>query len=105
MFRQSLKDLLTSRFPDVEVEEAEDGKGAVRKINAHLPDIIFMDIKLPGVNGLTLTKKIKAEFKGIVVIVLTSYDLPGSFLYQRTCDYRRTFGFDPVHPDYEKAGR
>jgi DNA-binding NarL/FixJ family response regulator len=40
------------------------------------PDLIFMDIKLPGENGLSLTRKIKAAHPNIIVVILTSYDLP-----------------------------
>jgi DNA-binding NarL/FixJ family response regulator len=75
-FRQSFKETLHSRFPSMEIVEAGDGKEAFQRIKASPPDIIFMDIKLPGENGLILTKKIKAEYPKIFVIVLTSYDLP-----------------------------
>jgi DNA-binding NarL/FixJ family response regulator len=35
-----------------------------------------MDIRLPGENGLELTKKVKARYPNIIVIILTGYDLP-----------------------------
>lgn len=60
----------------MDISEAGDGEEALRKIKAHLPDLIFIDIKLPGENGLELTKKIKADYPDITVIILTSYDLP-----------------------------
>ena len=75
-FRQSLKELLLGEFPSIMVEEAEDGKEALRKVDAFRPDIIFVDIKLPGENGLKVTKRIKADDHRIIVIILTSYDLP-----------------------------
>ena len=75
-FRQSLKELLTIRFPSMSIEEAVDGKEALSKLDSNLPDLIFIDIKLPGTNGLELTKRIKANHQSIEVIVLTSYDLP-----------------------------
>ena len=40
------------------------------------PDIVFMDIQLPGENGLELTKKIKMIYPDVTVIILTGYDLP-----------------------------
>jgi DNA-binding NarL/FixJ family response regulator len=40
------------------------------------PDLIFMDIKLPGESGLELTKKIKDRYPNIIVIIVTGYDLP-----------------------------
>jgi DNA-binding NarL/FixJ family response regulator len=60
----------------MEILEATDGKEAMRQITTRLPDLIFMDIKLPGENGLELTSRIKAEYPRLTVIVLTSYDTP-----------------------------
>lgn len=58
------------------VQEAVDGKEALREIDATIPDIIFMDIKLPEGNGLELTQKIKTSCPKIPIIILTSCDLP-----------------------------
>jgi DNA-binding NarL/FixJ family response regulator len=76
IFRTLLKETLQSRFPTMEILEATDGEKAMRQIAAHPPDLIFMDIKLPGENGLDLTARIKAEYPHLTVIVLTSYDTP-----------------------------
>ena len=76
LFRKLLKETLHSRFPSMQISEAEDGKEALRKVNAVPPDLIFMDIKLPGENGLQVTAKIKAQCPNITVIILTSYDTP-----------------------------
>ena len=75
-FRQSLKETLLSRFPSMDIAEAENGKDALQKVESLRPQLIFMDIKLPGENGLELTKKIKARYSDISIIILTSYDLP-----------------------------
>jgi len=75
-FRQSLRDLLSTRFSSMDVEEAADGEEALQKIADLVPGIIFMDIKLPGESGLQITKKVKAKYPEIVVIILTYYDLP-----------------------------
>jgi YesN/AraC family two-component response regulator len=58
------------------VEEAADGDEALHKINRALPQLIFMDIRLPGVNGLKLTQKVKADFPSTRIAILTNYDLP-----------------------------
>jgi DNA-binding NarL/FixJ family response regulator len=76
IFRTLLKEALQSRFPSMEILEAADGEKAIKEITAHPPDLIFMDIKLPGENGLDLTAKIKAKYPEVIVIVLTSYDTP-----------------------------
>ncbi len=75
-FRQTLKDILGSQFPSMIIEEAGDSKTALKKSDALLPNLVFMDIKLPGENGLELTKKIKAKHPGIIVIILTGYGMP-----------------------------
>jgi DNA-binding NarL/FixJ family response regulator len=58
------------------IEEAENGREALQKTTDFLPNLIFMDIKLPGKSGLELTKQIKDKFPSTIVIVLTNYDLP-----------------------------
>ena len=74
-FRQSLKKILSSRYPFMRVVEAEDGKEAIWKIDLSPPDLIFMDIRLPGNNGLELTHAIKTRYPGMVVIILSNFDL------------------------------
>jgi CheY-like chemotaxis protein len=76
LFRELLKEMLHSRFPSVEVHEAVEGKEAMQKVEDLRPELVFMDIRLPGENGLELTKKIKAAYPNIIVIILTGYDLP-----------------------------
>ena len=76
IYRKLLKETLHSRFPSMEIMEAQDGKETMEKISSVAPDLIFMDIKLPGENGLELTAKIKAKYPDVTVIVLTSYDTP-----------------------------
>jgi CheY-like chemotaxis protein len=75
-FRKTFRDLLTSRFSPIQFDEAGDGKEALSRIKESRPDIVFMDIKLPGENGLLLTEKIKTSHPEIPVIILTSHDLP-----------------------------
>ena len=75
-FRQLLKETLQSGFPEMEILEAVDGEQALKKITALLPHLVFMDIRLPGESGLEITRKIKAQYPDISVIILTSYDLP-----------------------------
>lgn len=76
IFRTLLKETLQSRFPTMEILEASDGVEAMRQITAYPPDLIFMDIKLPGESGLDLTLRIKAGYPHVTIIVLTSYDTP-----------------------------
>ncbi len=75
-FRESLRDVLSVRLPRAEFDEAGEGTEVLPKIEARPPNLIFMDINIPGENGLELTRQIKQDYPGIVVVILTSYDLP-----------------------------
>jgi DNA-binding NarL/FixJ family response regulator len=75
-FLQFLKETLHSRFPSMDILEAANGDEAMQKIKTLPPNAIFMDLRLPGENGLELTKKIKAQHPNIIVVILTNYDLP-----------------------------
>jgi CheY-like chemotaxis protein len=76
LFRELFKETFHDQFPSIEIYEAADGEEAFKKIEASPPNLIFMDIRLPGENGLEVTKKVKARYPNIIVIVLTGYDLP-----------------------------
>jgi len=58
------------------LDEAKDGKEALHKIGHSPPDLIFMDIKLPGENGLQITKRIRGSDTEAKIIILTSHDYP-----------------------------
>ncbi len=75
-FRQFLKETMSLRFPSIDIFEAGNGEEAMEKIKNLSPEAILMDLRLPGENGLDLTRKIKAEYPDIVVVILTNYDLP-----------------------------
>ena len=76
LFRQTIVEILSHHFPSMVLEEAAEGKEAFQKIRSFLPDLIFMDIKLPGENGLQLTEQIKKQNPQMIVAILTSYDWP-----------------------------
>ncbi|MDX2503257.1 MAG: response regulator [Gammaproteobacteria bacterium] len=75
-FRTVLNETLQLHFPAIHIEEAEDGEKALQKINLLIPDLVFLDIKLPGENGIELTRHIKMRFNNIVIVILSSYDIP-----------------------------
>ncbi len=76
VFRESLRDSLRLRYPSMEIAEAGDGVEALERIDSLSPNLIFMDIQLPGQNGLELTERIKKLHPEITIIILTSYDTP-----------------------------
>jgi two-component system, cell cycle response regulator DivK len=75
--RQILRDLLTNA--DFEVIEAVNGEDGVAAAVAQRPDLILMDIQLPGLDGYEATRRIKADaaLRAIPVIAVTSYGLAG----------------------------
>ena len=75
-FRQLVKNDLQDEFPSMDIIEAADGVEAFQKIDGHPPNLIFMDISLPGENGLELTRRIKADYPEVIIIILTSHDSP-----------------------------
>ena len=75
--RQILRDLLTNA--DFEVIEAEDGEAGLAAAAAHRPDLILMDVQLPGIDGYEATRRLKADtlLHAIPIIAVTSYALAG----------------------------
>jgi two-component system response regulator DegU len=74
--RVLLKETLGFRFPSMRILEACDGKEALEAFQQSPPDLVLMDIQLPGESGLSLTRRIRNLFPDTTVIILTSYDFP-----------------------------
>ena len=67
--------LLLQKVPDIEmVGEAGDGAEAVAKVEQSVPDVVLMDITMPGLNGLEATKRIKQKNPQIKVLILTMHE-------------------------------
>ena len=75
-FRRSLKKVLANRFPFADIQEAADGYEGLQMVEADHPDLIFLEIHLPAETGLELAAQIKAQNPDIIIVILTSYDLP-----------------------------
>ncbi|MCK6210991.1 response regulator transcription factor [Georgenia sp. EYE_87] len=57
------------------VGEAADGASAVRMVAALSPDVVLMDVRMPGLNGLEATERIVAEHPASKVLILTTFDV------------------------------
>lgn len=74
MVRVGLKMILESE-PDIEVcGEAADGSEALAMAQGSLPDVVLMDIRMPGVDGLTATRELVAQCPNVSVVILTTFD-------------------------------
>ncbi|GGO25405.1 DNA-binding response regulator [Micromonospora parathelypteridis] len=58
----------------VVVGEAADGGAAITAVDRHLPDVVLMDIRMPGVNGITATERLRRRHRPPEIIVLTTFD-------------------------------
>ena len=76
VMRKTTHRVLKSKFPELNIKEAGDGREAFAQIHDYLPDLILMDINLPGENGLKLTRRILNLYPQVVIIVFTNFNLP-----------------------------
>jgi DNA-binding NarL/FixJ family response regulator len=71
LFRAGLRVLLQDLGGFEVVSEAGDGREALRQVEEHRPDVVLMDLMMPGLNGLEATARIAREFPGVRVLVLS----------------------------------
>jgi DNA-binding NarL/FixJ family response regulator len=74
LMRQGLRTILELNDGFVVVGEAADGTQAVERALALRPDVVLMDVQMPGVNGVEATRQITQAQPGTRVIILTTFD-------------------------------
>jgi DNA-binding NarL/FixJ family response regulator len=74
LFRQGLRNLLGTESDLQVVGEAESGEQAIERVRECMPDVVMMDVNLPGINGLEATRLIKSVSSRTNVVILTAYD-------------------------------
>ena len=79
------------------VGEASNGSEALKQVAALKPDVVLMDIRLPGADGVQITRRVRREFPDVKVIILTTYD-DDQHLYNAI--EAGAHGFLTKHADY-----
>ena len=74
LFREGLISLLSYQDDFTVVGEAEDAKSALEQARSLKPDIVLMDIELPGEDGVSATQRLKMELPEVTVVMLTVRD-------------------------------
>src|SRR5438552_6126554 len=80
LFREGLVGLVAYQDDFVVVGEAADAQTALAQTAALQPDIVLMDIDMPGADGIATTRRLKAEFPDVTVVMLTVHDATDKLL-------------------------
>jgi DNA-binding NarL/FixJ family response regulator len=75
LVRAGLRMILGSASDMTVVGEADDGAHAVAAVAEHRPDVVLMDIRMPGLDGITATARLRAETAPPRVVVLTTFHI------------------------------
>lgn len=75
LMRESLTNMIRQSFDtDLEIETAKSGRAAIEQAETFHPDIIFMDIQMPGINGIQALREIRKFNSSAICYILTAYD-------------------------------
>jgi two-component system invasion response regulator UvrY len=71
--RQGIARILAATIPDLQIAEAVDGRDAVAHLTAARYDLILLDLTLPGDSGLSLLRRLRREFAGVPILVVSMH--------------------------------
>ena len=74
LVRSGLKLMLAGAGQVTVVGEAQDGRGVLAAVDLHHPDVVLMDIRMPGLDGIAATRLLHGQPSPPAVIVLTTFD-------------------------------
>lgn len=72
--REGLAALLRGLLPDVEVSEAGDGEEALQAVQREIPSLVIVDLGLPGISGLELTRRLRQRLPQLRVLFFSLHD-------------------------------
>lgn len=75
LLRRGFKMIIDAQADMETVGEAADGAQAIRQASALRPDVVLMDVRMPGTNGIEATRHIAAHLPEVKVLILTTFDL------------------------------
>ena len=106
-FVDTLADRL--RMRDLEAEIARDGKEALSAVEQEEPDVIVLDVKMPGMDGIEVLRRVKDAYPDVEVIILTGHGNPTDEAVARglgVFDYvRKPVDLDALVPRIKNAFR
>jgi DNA-binding NarL/FixJ family response regulator len=74
VFRQGLRNIFATEEDIQVIAEGASGEQALSLTHALQPDVLLLDINLPGINGLEVTSQLKADHSPTAIVLLTAYD-------------------------------
>jgi DNA-binding NarL/FixJ family response regulator len=78
IFLQGIGMLIEIKYPEITVCAAvSDGRTAVDAVRRFSPDVLLMDIKMPGLSGIEAARLLRNEFPALCILLLTTFDEPG----------------------------
>lgn len=73
--REGMQAILHRAYPELSIQQARNGKVAVEMVDEFMPDLILMDIMMPGMNGLEAIERISTVHPHIKFVMVTAYDM------------------------------
>jgi two-component system invasion response regulator UvrY len=98
-FRIAARSLLEAEDGYTVVGEAADGEEAIALATRLRPELILMDVRLPGMNGIEATRRILASFPWVMVVLLSTHrevDLPADLLECGALGFIRKEALEPT---------
>ncbi len=74
LVRRGIRRILEAEHDFDVVAEASDGAAAVAAVSQSAPDVVVMDVRMPGASGIEACREIRAHFPATGVLMLTSFD-------------------------------